>query len=218
MTVKIWLLPLKNAPQQKKQSGLARELLRVICIREGFTLNEEELNLDGLDLINLFHCRHELALSIAHCEKMLAVAIGPGRVGVDCEARGRTRNWQGMAKSFFTAGEADVISRTPPEHWESVFLRHWVLKEAYIKAVHGSIFGDLNSLFIDAGGRPALSGGGDSSLWKSWEFEFGGIRVALCGTGSEVAKFSLIDSVQAFADGTDTGKPLPCTPKECRIG
>ncbi len=216
MAIKVWLLPIEDAPQQNKQSAFTRDLLRAICIREDLALSEEELNLAGLDLIQVFSRKHGRALSIAHCEKMLAVAIGPGRVGVDCEAAGRARNWQGMSRSFFTEQEAKVICDTPQAQRESVFLRHWVLKEAYLKAIHGSIFGDLNRLFIDAGGRPTLSDG-DGLPWEFWELEYGANMIALCGIGGDAAEFLLLSSVSAFADGSDVGKAQVCSSGQCRI-
>lgn len=194
----MWLHPLQTPQRQKRQSALARDLLRVICKIEGVALGEDELRLPGLELIELFSSRYSTGLSIAHCRGMLAIAIGPGRVGVDCELKGRSRNWQGIAQQFFTPGEAHAISVARPEDREEAFLHHWVLKEAYIKAIRGSIFGDLNRLVVEGQGVSILAAECNTwNNWWTWEVEVSGSMIALCNSHSGAVMFSVIDSLSS---------------------
>jgi phosphopantetheine--protein transferase-like protein len=173
-------------------------MLRIICETEGIALGESELSLPGLDLIELFFNRYNIGLSIAHCRGMLAVALGPGRVGVDCELKGRSRNWQGIAQQFFTPSEAHTISVAKPDEREKAFLRHWVLKEAYIKAIHGSIFGDLNRLVVEGQGVSIMASECNTrNKWWTWEVELSGSMIALCSSHSGAVVFSVIDSLSS---------------------
>lgn len=193
METKVWLHPLERAQRRKQQSALTRELLRTICELEGIALSQNELGLPGLELIELFSSRDNIGLSIAHCPRMLAIALGPGRVGVDCEARGRPRNWRGIASAFFTPGEAQAVSAAKPEDREAVFLRCWVLKEAYIKAIRGSIFGDLNRLVVDSKLGPIVENSDPLNTWTFRETELLGSLIAVCSSCSEEMAFTMVD-------------------------
>ena len=214
---KVWLYLLEAAPRRKKQSALARNMLRVICATEGIDLDSSELNIPGLELVELFSSRYNMGLSIAHCRGMLAVAMGPGRVGVDCELQGQRRNWQAIALQFFTPAEAHTISAARPENREAVFLRHWVLKEAYIKAIRGSIFGDLNRLtIVGLVGGVAISECNVQDKWRAWEVEVSGSMIAVCSSQSEAVVLLMLDSLSSESETpvitriVDTHRQLTC--------
>jgi phosphopantetheinyl transferase len=193
MATKVWLHPLESEQRRKRQSILARKLLRAICNLEGIGLSENELRLPGLELIELFSSRDNIGLSIAHCPGMLAIALGPDRVGVDCEVMGRRRNWQGIANVFFTPGEAQAVSAARPEDREAVFLRHWVLKEAHIKAIRGSIFGDLNRLVVDSELGPVVDNPDSTDIWRFRETEQSRSLIAACSSHGEEIVFLTVD-------------------------
>jgi predicted phage terminase large subunit-like protein len=65
-------------------------------------LNAGHLSLPGPALISLVERDFRLGISISHCPQLVAVAIGKGRLGLDCEAMGKIRNWQALADHFFT--------------------------------------------------------------------------------------------------------------------
>ena len=109
--------------------------------------------------MHLFARRFQRHLSIAHCVGLVAVALSEARIGVDCEACGRQRRWLKIAEQFFSDGEFRSIARAPTSSQERLFLRHWVLKEAYIKAIRGSVFGDLNRLQLTGNNRVLLMAG-----------------------------------------------------------
>jgi phosphopantetheinyl transferase len=111
-------------------------------------LNDTHLALPGPELMGLISDNFGLSISITHCPKLVAVALGKGQLGLDCEAAGGTRNWLRIADHFFTREEATTIASASTAEHENLFLRHWVLKESYIKSIKGSVFGDLNRLTL----------------------------------------------------------------------
>ena len=177
---KIWLHLLGTAIQRKKQSSQARELLRLVCAREGIGIADNELFQPGLELIEFFSTKLNLGLSVAHCSKMIAIALAPREVGIDCETKGKDRNWLGIASQFFTAREVKAIAAAGSKERESVFLRHWVLKEAYIKACRGSVFGDLNRLVVENNRTVRVEGCLMHNTWRAWELELCGCPIAVC--------------------------------------
>ncbi len=192
---KLWLHPLDKPTSRKQQSISARNLLRIACEIEEITLTEHELRLTGLELITLFKEREQQSLSIAHCSSMLAIALAPGEVGVDCEGFGRTRKWPEIARQFFAPGEAKKIESAKAEEIESLFIRHWVLKEAYIKAVQGSIFGDLNRLVIDEKNNVSIEENGFQDSWSAWEMRLCNTLVAVCDSGSSSIQVFVVKSM-----------------------
>ncbi len=56
-------------------------------------------------------------------------------IGVDLEPAGRrARNALGVARRYFTPGEADALEAAPPGLQDAAFLRVWACKEAVVKA------------------------------------------------------------------------------------
>ena len=159
MSTQIWLhRPNNELTGRESQSKTARNLLALACRSSGVRLNQTQLALPGPELIGLIRKEFGLSISITHCPKLVAVALGKGQLGLDCEAAGRTRNWLGIAHHFFTGEEAITISSASTAEHENVFLRHWVLKESYIKSIKGSVFGDLNHLTLTDFGESAKVG------------------------------------------------------------
>ena len=207
MATKIWLLPLKTASRRKEQSARARELLKQVCAWEGISPPENALKLPGLQLIEQFSTNLGLCLSIAHCPMMVAIALAETDVGIDCEHQGRNRNWLGIAQQFFTAKEAEAIAAARSDQRESVFLHHWVLKEAYLKAFHGSIFGDLNRLVLEDPRNAIVDDCGRQRSWGGWKLELLGCPIAVCSASSGPLIISQVQS-PAFAVIENTILPL----------
>jgi len=193
----IWLFPMKSPQRRRGQSIVARNILRLACETEGVALTEKELALPGFDLIEVFAREKKRCLSISHCSSMVAVSLASDNVGIDCEAIGRCRNWQGIARQFFTAREADYIESSSAEDRELAFLRHWVLKEAYIKAIRGSIFGDLNRLIIDARYRMSIVDADHLKTWQAWSLELSSCPIAVCTSASGPLCISLVRKVSS---------------------
>ena len=186
LTTKLWLHPIAGGYRSAGQSALARRLLQGICIEDGINISKIDFALPGLELIEQFSNQLQIGLSIAHCSDMLVVALSHQAIGVDCEAFGRLRNWDGIADNFFSESEAKAIAASEPCEKEALFLRHWVLKEAYIKAIRGSIFGDLNRLILENKDRGRIAGGNNDG-WNAWLVGEGNCIVALCGPRAELS-------------------------------
>ena len=72
----------------------------------------------------------QLCISISHCRKAVAVAVGDGvAVGIDVESRRRVS--QGLIEKVCTAEEQEAIRRAADPEME--FLRFWTRKEAVLK-------------------------------------------------------------------------------------
>ncbi len=176
VTTRIWLHKLNGRPASREfQSKSTRNLLQLACRSNGTELNAGHLALPSRELIDLIDKDFGLGITITHCPKLVAVALGKGQLGLDCEPLGRKRNWHGIADHFFTPEEASTIASAGTEEQEQIFLRHWVLKESYIKSVNGSIIGDMNRLALSDLGETAQveSCADDHSRW-AWVGSFAG--------------------------------------------
>jgi phosphopantetheinyl transferase len=118
-------------------------------------------------------------VSIAHCPKLMAVALSRGRVGIDCEMPKARRDWQGIADQFFTPEEAAAVAC----EGEGLFLHYWTMKEAFLKATRGELWADLNALTIE--GQQILITNPESagSQWHFWHREMEGSAVGACMEG-----------------------------------
>lgn len=184
----IWLKKFDSGPASKEfQSRAARSLLQVACRSSGVELKSEHLILRGPELIDHVDKNFGLSISITHCAQIVAVAVGRGRLGLDCEPMGKIRNWQGIADQFFTSEEANTVANASTNEQERVFLRHWVLKESYIKSIKGSVFGDLNKLTLTNQSKAAhvKSSYSNHNKW-AWVGSFAGCVLGVyCTNASE---------------------------------
>jgi 4'-phosphopantetheinyl transferase len=55
-------------------------------------------------------------------------------VGIDVEPVGRRADIDNIASHFFSSSEIELLGSTPQEKRQTVFMRLWTLKEAYLKA------------------------------------------------------------------------------------
>ncbi len=197
--VQVWLhRPQERLPGRHEQSELARQLLRVALSSVGIRLDEPRISTPGTELIAWLRQEFQLELSITHCPEIVAIALGRERLGVDCETLGTTRNWQAIADYFFTPAEADVIRQTGVIQQEYLFLRHWTLKEAFIKTMRGTIFGNLNDLTLE-NGKVALITTGDIKQWSIWQAETGNCLVGLCYRQGQIGKPAWLECVDLSA-------------------
>ena len=197
--VQVWLhRPQAHQPGRRVQSQLARQLLRVALSSAGIRLDEPRLSTPGTELIAWLRQQFQLELSITHCPEMVAIALGRDRLGVDCETLGTNRNWQAIADYFFTPAEADVIRQTGVIRQEHIFLRHWTLKEAFIKTMQGTIFGNLNDLTLE-NGKVARITTGDIKQWSILQAETGNCLVGLCCRQGQIGKPVWLECVDLSA-------------------
>ncbi|TAN54939.1 MAG: 4'-phosphopantetheinyl transferase superfamily protein [Magnetospirillum sp.] len=84
----------------------------------------------------------DLWFNTAGRDGLLAIAISRrGPVGIDIETLAHCRDTAGVARTVFTAAEADWLDRQPPALRPLGFARLWTAKEAALKA-HGAGIGD----------------------------------------------------------------------------
>ena len=206
MNTQVWLhKPNGESADRESQSKTARSLLAFACRSSGVKLNQTQLAMPGPDLMGLISREFGLTISITHCPKLVAVALGKGQLGLDCEATGRTRNWLGIADQFFTREEAVTIASASTAEHESVFLRHWVLKESYIKSIKGTVFGDLNRLTLTDFGESAKIEHRDRGQGRlAWVCCFASHVLGIYCSDMSPPKLAFYD----FADATDaSSKP-----------
>ena len=79
-----------------------------------------------------------ICLSITHTGDTALIAISDLPVGIDAEIV-KNRNFSSVLKRFTAREQAEIGSL-------SEFLKHWVVKEAYIKLIGGTLAHDLKRL------------------------------------------------------------------------
>jgi 4'-phosphopantetheinyl transferase len=88
-----------------------------------------------------------LRFSVSHAGDLALIALCRGRdVGVDIESVRRPRYGVRIAERLFDAATCRLLDGLPPADWTDVFLHAWTQREAFVKAVGGSIFGTEDPL------------------------------------------------------------------------
>ncbi len=105
------------------------------------TLDQGKPYVDGVALsFNLSHAGDRALIAIAGSEL--------SHVGVDVEVKDRGVDPLPLVKRFFTKEEFKYISQVPKKRQAEVFLRFWVLKEAFVKAVGVGLSGGLDTFSV----------------------------------------------------------------------
>lgn len=179
--LQIWLKPLAGN-KRFEQSQSVRLLLKQVCAESGIKLPKDYRTSPGLSLIKKIERQNSVSISLTHCAGMAAVALGKGLLGLDCEQTGKKRRWATIAQQFFPPIEAEIITSAPESEQESKFLRSWVLKEAYIKAIHGTLFGDINKLTLSTPEAIRISGERvkPTEVWRVWHIRYGPYHFGVC--------------------------------------
>ncbi|MFA7344987.1 MAG: 4'-phosphopantetheinyl transferase superfamily protein [Terrimicrobiaceae bacterium] len=82
-----------------------------------------------------------IRFNLSHSGAVVVAAFSESAVGIDVEARGRCRDFAGIANRFFHPAEAAAIRRSEDE---GHFLRIWTGKEAMLKLSGEGISGGLS--------------------------------------------------------------------------
>jgi 4'-phosphopantetheinyl transferase len=81
-----------------------------------------------------------LYFSAAHARDLAVVATTTaGPIGVDLERLDRALPWEGIAARYFTPWERAAIAEVSDGERRAAFIRTWVRKEAYVKALGDGI-------------------------------------------------------------------------------
>jgi 4'-phosphopantetheinyl transferase len=108
----------------------------------------------------------ELRFNLTHSGELALVAVSSVEVGVDVEQVKPHRDLTGVAKRVFTAAERAEVAAGG----DRAFYRHWVAKEAFVKAT-GRGISSLKSfeVALDAPGGSRLTHvGGDPEKAGEW--------------------------------------------------
>ena len=115
-----------------------------------------------------------LFFSVSHSGDTAVIAISDKPVGVDLEVV-RERKYESVLSRFTPRERAEICSF-------SDFLKHWVVREAYIK-LHGDTLAEmLNSLEYTDG---VLKDGGKAASCAVQVFDEGDLIYAVCTAASE---------------------------------
>ena len=83
-------------------------------------------------------------VSISHCERGLLIGWSRYSIGVDVEPINRKSPALKIVNRFFSENEKNELMKFSGESLREKFLELWVVKEAAIKSVGGSVLKDLN--------------------------------------------------------------------------
>ncbi len=92
-----------------------------------------------------------LPFNLSHSDDVALVAIaghGIARVGVDIEYGDRAVDVLALAERFFTEEEVALIRQLPVAQQGEGFIKLWVLKEAFVKAVGCGLAGGLGAFCV----------------------------------------------------------------------
>lgn len=100
-----------------RYSGLAPEAVRMGCDERGKPF---------------FEAPRDLHFNLSHSGGAVMAAFSRVPVGLDIERRGRSRDFQAIARRFFLPAESAAVLEAGSSR-EDVFLRIWTAKEAIVK-------------------------------------------------------------------------------------
>ena len=115
--------------------------------------------------------------NISHSGSCVAVALSAVRVGIDVESTGRTRDWQSIARRFFSPVETASIETCAVEERRMAFVRVWVRKEAFVKALGTGVATGFARFDVSSGAEAALLSarieGVEAAEWSIVDFDAG---------------------------------------------
>lgn len=91
----------------------------------------------------------ELEFNLSHCHNYLLYAFSRHPVGIDVEQITSRRDVLGIAQRFFTPEERTLLEQLDPAEQSIAFLRHWVCKEAYVKATGEGLAAQLQGIQVE---------------------------------------------------------------------
>ena len=119
----------------------------------------------------------DLDFNISHVGSRVVLALSTARVGIDIEALDRPMRWRSIARRFFSAAENAAIEACAEGDRRTAFLRVWVRKEAFVKALGTGVATGLDRFDVSAGAEGALIAarleGVRASEWSIRDFDSG---------------------------------------------
>lgn len=136
--------------------------------------------LDGMIDFNLSHAGDRMLLGVTH-------GIS---VGVDLETRGRHVDSAAIATRFFSALEVERYHAFPIHERNAAFLRGWVRKEAYVKAIGTGIAGGLKTFSVSLADCMVTAG---PDGWTFYDVAMGPEFIASAALTSNQCELQLYD-------------------------
>lgn len=139
----------------------------------------------------------DLAFSLSHSGEWSVIAIARQiRVGIDLEYLGREVDYQHVSGRFFSVQEQAELNQLPNELRREAFLRAWVQKEAYLKALGRGLTRSLVQVHVSIPlNNPVdLVSDQDNSqapgTWHMYEFEPAKDYIAVVACDAPAARIS----------------------------
>jgi 4'-phosphopantetheinyl transferase len=127
-----------HSPADQNRSIASRGLLRTLLAHYALLQPEQLLfayNPAGKPALASGCSSKDIRFNLTHSGDHALIAIASGReVGVDIERVARHDDHEKLARRFFSLAELASFLQYPAGEHAEAFLRHWVRKEAYLKA------------------------------------------------------------------------------------
>jgi 4'-phosphopantetheinyl transferase len=99
-----------------------------------------------------------LQFNLSHCQNRVIYAVGHQPIGIDLERADRpVRSPVQLAQRFLGPGEIAAIVACEPDRQREIFLKHWVCKEAAIKAQGQGLADNLKGDHVQLKSEPRLT-------------------------------------------------------------
>jgi 4'-phosphopantetheinyl transferase len=99
-----------------------------------------------------------IQFNLSHCQNRVIYAVAHQPIGIDLErADRRVGSPMGLAQRFLGAGEITAIAASAPDRQREIFLKHWVCKEAAIKAQGQGLAHQLRADHVHLEPEPRLT-------------------------------------------------------------
>ncbi len=90
-----------------------------------------------------------LQFNLSHSDRYALIALGEQPLGVDLEQVQPFPSASSLAQRFFSAKEFEVLQTLDDPTRSLAFLRHWVCKEAYVKATGEGLVTQLQRVVVN---------------------------------------------------------------------
>ena len=134
--------------------------------------------------------------NLSHAGGQMLIGITEGRmIGVDIETRGRRTESEAIARRFFSPHEVEQFLQFPIHERDEAFLRCWVRKEAYVKAIGTGIGGGLQQFAVSLAdcAVTSLLWPGDAAGWTFYDVDMGLDLVASVALTSNPCELQMFD-------------------------
>lgn len=139
--------------------------------------------------------------NLSHAGGRMILGVTKGRmIGVDIETRNRRTESETIARRFFSPNEVEQLLRFPMHERGAAFLRCWVRKEAYVKAIGIGIGGGLQNFAVSLAdcAITSLLWPGSAGDWTFHDVDAGPEFVASVALASKPCELEIFDYQSPF--------------------